>query len=64
MKLSKSKLTETLRRLNDGKTVYQARKVAENLLNELSGMDLHVENLDIYRRELSENTFRNSFATI
>ena len=28
MKLSKSKITETLRRLNDGKTVYQARKVA------------------------------------
>ena len=28
MKLSKSKLTETLRRLNNGKTVYQARKVA------------------------------------
>ena len=28
MKLSKSKLTETLRRLADGKTVYQARKVA------------------------------------
>ena len=28
MKLSKSKLTETLRRLVDGKTVYQARKVA------------------------------------
>ena len=27
MKLSKSKLTETLRKLNDGKTVYQARKV-------------------------------------
>jgi len=29
MKLSKSKLTETLRRLADGKTVYQARKVAK-----------------------------------
>src|SRR3990167_1137946 len=29
MKLSKSKLTETLRKLNDGKTVYQARKVAK-----------------------------------
>jgi len=28
MKLSKSKLTETLRKLIDGKTVYQARKVA------------------------------------
>ncbi len=28
MKLSKSKLAETLRKLNDGKTVYQARKVA------------------------------------
>jgi len=28
MKLNKSKLTETLRKLNDGKTVYQARKVA------------------------------------
>ena len=28
MKLSKSKLTETLRKLADGKTVYQARKVA------------------------------------
>jgi len=28
MKLSKSKITETLRRLADGKTVYQARKVA------------------------------------
>ena len=28
MKLSKSKLTETLRRLADGKSVYQARKVA------------------------------------
>lgn len=28
MKLSKSKLVETLRKLNDGKTVYQARKVA------------------------------------
>ncbi len=28
MKLSKSKLIETLRRLNNGKTVYQARKVA------------------------------------
>ena len=29
MKLSKSKLTETLRKLNEGKTVYQARKVAK-----------------------------------
>ena len=29
MKLSKSKLVETLRKLNDGKTVYQARKVAD-----------------------------------
>ena len=29
MKLSKSKLTETLRKLVDGKTVYQARKVAK-----------------------------------
>ena len=29
MKLTKSKLTETLRRLADGKTVYQARKVAD-----------------------------------
>ena len=29
MKLSKSKLTETLRKLSDGKTVYQARKVAD-----------------------------------
>jgi len=29
MKLSKSKLTETLRKLADGKTVYQARKVAD-----------------------------------
>ena len=29
MKLSKSKLIETLRKLNDGKTVYQARKVAK-----------------------------------
>ena len=28
MKLTKAKLTETLRRLADGKTVYQARKVA------------------------------------
>jgi transposase InsO family protein len=28
MKLSKSKLTETLRKLADGKTVYQARKIA------------------------------------
>src|SRR3989338_2782160 len=28
MKLTQSKLTETLRKLNDGKTVYQARKVA------------------------------------
>ena len=28
MKLSRSKLTETLRKLADGKTVYQARKVA------------------------------------
>jgi len=28
MKLSKSKLTETIRKLADGKTVYQARKVA------------------------------------
>ena len=29
MKLNKSKLTETLRKLNNGKTVYQARKVAD-----------------------------------
>ena len=29
MKLTKSKLTETLRKLNDGKTVYQARKIAD-----------------------------------
>ena len=29
MKLSKSKLTEILRKLADGKTVYQARKVAD-----------------------------------
>ena len=29
MKLTQSKLTETLRRLDDGKTVYQARKVAK-----------------------------------
>jgi len=29
MKLSKSKITETLRKLADGKTVYQARKVAD-----------------------------------
>ena len=29
MKLSKSKLIETLRKLNNGKTVYQARKVAD-----------------------------------
>jgi len=29
MKLRKSKLTETLRKLNDGKTVYQERKVAD-----------------------------------
>ena len=29
MKLTQSKLTETLRRLSDGKTVYQARKVAK-----------------------------------
>ena len=29
MKLSRSKLVETLRKLNDGKTVYQARKVAK-----------------------------------
>jgi putative transposase len=28
MKLTKSKLTETLRKLNNGKTVYQARKIA------------------------------------
>ena len=28
MKLNKTKLIETLRRLNKGKTVYQARKVA------------------------------------
>ena len=28
MKLSRSKLTETLRKLNNGKTVYQARKIA------------------------------------
>ena len=28
MKLNKSKLTETLRKLANGKTVYQARKVA------------------------------------
>ncbi len=28
MKLSKSKLAEILRKLNDGKTVYQARKAA------------------------------------
>ena len=28
MKLTRPKLTETLRRLADGKTVYQARKVA------------------------------------
>lgn len=28
MKLTKAKLTETLRKLNDGETVYQARKVA------------------------------------
>lgn len=29
MKLSKSKLIETLRKLNNGKTVYQARKIAD-----------------------------------
>ena len=29
MKLTRAKLTETLRRLADGKTVYQARKVAK-----------------------------------
>jgi transposase len=29
MKLTKSKLTETLRKLNNGKTVYQARKIAD-----------------------------------
>jgi hypothetical protein len=29
MKLSKSKIIETLRKLNAGKTVYQARKVAD-----------------------------------
>src|SRR3989344_1487348 len=29
MKLSKSKLTETLRKIADGKTVYRARKVAD-----------------------------------
>ena len=29
MKLTKSKLIETLRKLNNGKTVYQARKVAD-----------------------------------
>lgn len=29
MKLTQAKLTETLRRLADGKTVYQARKVAK-----------------------------------
>ena len=28
MKLTKSKLTETLRKLNSGKTVYHARKIA------------------------------------
>ena len=28
MKLTKAKLTETLRKLTDGKTVYQARKAA------------------------------------
>ena len=29
MKLTRAKLTETLRRLADGKTVYQARKTAK-----------------------------------
>ena len=29
MKLTRSKLIETLRKLNEGKTVYQARKVAK-----------------------------------
>ncbi|HLC78537.1 MAG TPA: hypothetical protein VJH92_05415 [Candidatus Nanoarchaeia archaeon] len=28
MKLTKNKLTETLRKLADGKTVYQARKIS------------------------------------
>ncbi len=30
MKLVKYKLIETLRKLNDGKTVYQARKIASS----------------------------------